>query len=101
VSAQAQAPLLSTKLHAPDPRERIGREALVARLSDAPGARLALIRAPAGWGKSTLLAQWRSTEQGQRRFAWVTLDSSDSDPIRFWAYALEALRTVAPELGSR
>jgi LuxR family maltose regulon positive regulatory protein len=101
VSGQAQAPLLSTKLHAPDPRERIGREALVARLSDAPSARLALIRAPAGWGKSTLLSQWRSAEEGRRRFAWVTLDSSDSDPIRFWAYALEALRTVAAELGSR
>jgi len=101
VSAQAQAPLLSTKLHAPDPRERIGREALVARLSSVVGARLALIRAPAGWGKSTLLSQWRSAEQGQRAFAWVTLDSSDSDPIRFWAYALEALRTVDPELGSR
>ncbi len=101
MSAQAQAPLLSTKLHAPDPRERIGREALVARLSNAPGARLALIRAPAGWGKSTLLSQWRSGGQGRRGFAWVTLDSSDSDPIRFWAYALEALRTVAPELGSR
>ena len=101
MSAQAQAPLLSTKLHAPDPRERIGREALVARLSDAPGARLALIRAPAGWGKSTLLSQWRSAEQGRREFAWVTLDSSDSDPIRFWAYALEALRSVAPDVGSR
>ena len=101
MSAQAQAPLLSTKLHAPDPRERIGREALVAQLSEAPGARLALIRAPAGWGKSTLLSQWRSEEKGQRGFAWVTLDSSDSDPARFWAYALEALRTVGPELGSR
>jgi LuxR family transcriptional regulator, maltose regulon positive regulatory protein len=101
VSAHAQAALLSTKLHAPDPRERIGREALVARLSDAPGARLALIRAPAGWGKSTLLSQWRSEEQGHRGFAWVTLDSFDSDPASFWAYALEALRTVAPELGSR
>jgi ATP/maltotriose-dependent transcriptional regulator MalT len=101
VSAQAQAPLLSTKLHAPDPRERIGRESLVARLSRAPGARLALIRAPAGWGKSTLLSQWRSAEEGQRDFAWVTLDASDSDPIRFWSYALEALRIVAAELGSR
>jgi LuxR family maltose regulon positive regulatory protein len=101
VSAQAQAPLLSTKLHAPDPRERIGRDSLVARLSDAPGARLALIRAPAGWGKSTLLSQWRSAEQGRRSFAWVTLDSSDSDPIRFWAYALEALRSVDPDVGSR
>jgi LuxR family maltose regulon positive regulatory protein len=101
VSAQAQAPLLLTKLHAPDPRERIGREALVTRLSDAPGARLALIRAPAGWGKSTLLSQWRSTEQGRREFAWVTLDSSDSDPIRFWAYSLEALRMLGGELGSQ
>jgi LuxR family transcriptional regulator, maltose regulon positive regulatory protein len=101
VSAQAQAPLLSTKLHAPDPRERIGRESLVARLSRAPGARLALIRAPAGWGKSTLLSQWRSAEQGRRGFAWVTLDSSDSDPIRFWGYALEALRSVDSDVGSR
>jgi ATP/maltotriose-dependent transcriptional regulator MalT len=101
VSAQAQAPLLLTKLHAPDPRKRIGREVLVDRLSDASGKRLALIRAPAGWGKSTLLSQWRSAEQGRREFAWVTLDSSDSDPIRFWAYALEALRVVAPELGLR
>jgi LuxR family maltose regulon positive regulatory protein len=101
VSAQAQAPLVSTKLHAPDPRERIGRESLVARLSRAPGARLALIRAPAGWGKSTLLSQWRRAEQGRRDFAWVTLDSSDSDPIRFWTYALEALRSVDPEIGSR
>ena len=101
MSAQAQAPLLTTKLHAPDPRDRIGREALVARLSDAPGARLALIRAPAGWGKSTLLSQWRSLEQARRGFAWVTLDPSDSDPTRFWAYVLEALRSVAPELGAR
>ena len=101
MSARAQAPLLSTKLHAPDPRERIGREPLVARLSDAPGARLALIRAPAGWGKSTLLSQWRSAELGRREFAWVTIDSSDSDPIRFWTYALEALRTLEEELGSR
>ena len=101
MSAQAQAPLLSTKFHAPDPRERIGREALVARLSDAPGARLALIRAPAGWGKSTLLSQWRSTEEERRAFAWVTVDPSDSDPVRFWTYVLEAVRSAGPELGSR
>ncbi len=101
MSAQAQASLLTTKLHAPDPRDRIGREALVARLSDAARARLALIRAPAGWGKSTLLSQWRSMEHGRRGFAWVTLDPSDSDPTLFWAYVIEALRSVAPELGSR
>src|ERR1700759_2244052 len=98
MSAQAQAPLLATKLGAPDPRERIGREALIARLSGAHGARLALVRAPAGRGKATLLSQWRNAEQARRGFAWVTLDSSDSDPVRFWAYVIEALRTVDPEL---
>jgi LuxR family maltose regulon positive regulatory protein len=101
VSAHAQAPLLKTKLHPPDLRERIGREALIARLSGAPHAKLALIRAPAGWGKSTLLSQWRAAEQGQRPFAWLTLDASDSDPLRFWTYAIEALRAVGPDLGSR
>jgi LuxR family maltose regulon positive regulatory protein len=99
VSAQAPAPLLTTKLHPPDPRERIGREALVARLSEAPHAKLALIRAPAGWGKSTLLSQWHAAEQGRRHFAWLTLDCADSDPTRFWTYAVEALRTVAPAVG--
>jgi LuxR family maltose regulon positive regulatory protein len=101
VSAQAQAPLLATKLHAPDPRGRIGRAALSARLAEARGTKLALIRAPAGWGKSTLLAQWRAAEEGQREFAWLTLDSSDSDPLRFWTYAVEALRSVAPAVGAR
>lgn len=98
--AQAQAPLLTTKLHAPDPRQRIAREVLIERLREARDAKLALIRAPAGWGKSTLLSQWRAAEQGKRSFAWVTLDCSDSDPIRFWTYAVEALRLVAPEVGS-
>ena len=69
------------------------------RLSEAPEAKLALIRAPAGWGKSTLLSQWRAAQQGRRPFAWLTLDSSDSDPTRFWTYAIEALRNVAPEVG--
>ena len=100
MSAQAQAPLVATKLHAPDPRERIGRDELISRLADARDARLALIRAPAGWGKSTLLSQWRNAEHG-RSFAWLTLDSADSDPIRFWTYAIEALGSVAPEIGSR
>ena len=101
MSAQAQAPLVATKLHPPDPRERIGRGGLIARLAHARDARLALIRAPAGWGKSTLLSQWRNAEHGRRSFAWLTLDPADSDPIRFWTYAIEALRSVAPEIGSR
>ena len=99
MSAQEQAPLLSTKLRAPDARDRIGREALIARLRGAD-PKLALIRAPAGWGKSTLLSQWRASEEGARSFAWVTLDASDSDPVRFWTYAIGALRAIAPEFGA-
>ena len=101
VSAQAQAPLLATKLHAPDPRDRLGRRALLDRLSGASRAKLVVIRAPAGWGKSTLLSQWRVAEAGRREFAWVTLDRRDSDPVRFWTYVIESLRRLAPEIGSR
>jgi LuxR family maltose regulon positive regulatory protein len=100
VSAQAQAPLLSTKLHPPDPGQRIARGSLIARLHDAPEARLVLIRAPAGWGKSTLMAQWRQAESGRRMFAWVSLDRGDSDPVRFWNYVIEALHTISPRIGS-
>ena len=95
------APLLTTKLHAPDPRDRVGRGALLDRLTGALRAKLVLIRAPAGWGKTTLLAQWRTAEAGRRQFAWVTLDRRDSDPVRFWAYVIEALRSVDSRVGDR
>ena len=101
MSAQAQAPLLSTKLQPPDPGQRIARGLLVDRLHNAPDARLVLIRAPAGWGKSTLMAQWRQAERGRRMFAWVSLDHGDSDPIRFWNYVIEALHTISPRVGAK
>lgn len=47
------------------------------RLADAPFARLALIVAPAGYGKSTLLAEWASCDQ--RPFVWVTAEPGDDD----------------------
>jgi LuxR family maltose regulon positive regulatory protein len=56
--------------------------------------RVVLAAAPAGFGKSTLLAQWsRSTD---RPVAWVNLDRADSDPMRFWAHIVAALDRVAP-----
>jgi LuxR family transcriptional regulator, maltose regulon positive regulatory protein len=100
VPAQAQAPLLATKLHPPDPRDRLGRRPLLDRLTGASRAKLVLIRAPAGWGKSTLMSQWRIAEAGRREFAWVTLDRRDSDPVRFWTYVIESLRRIAPEIGN-
>jgi LuxR family maltose regulon positive regulatory protein len=56
--------------------------------------RVALISAPAGFGKSTLLAQWTATCDVP--VAWVTLDADDSDPARFWAHVIGALDRADP-----
>lgn len=48
-----------------------------------------IIRAPAGYGKTTLLSQWLiHTEQ---HIAWVSIDPADNDPIRYWSYVLHAV----------
>ncbi len=60
-----------------------------------------MLVAPAGWGKTTLLAQW-ATEPDQRpRTAWVSLDRSDDEPVRFWTYVLTALGDLDPTVGGR
>ena len=61
-------------------------------------AKLCLVEAPAGFGKTTLLAQWQATGGG--RVAWVSLDEGENDPTRLWVYVVEALRTVEPDLGT-
>ena len=79
----------------------VRREALLARLGRGPTPRLTLVRAPAGWGKSSLLAAWEAEDSEQRPFAWLGLDPGDNDPVRFFLYAIEALRSIAPEVGER
>ena len=59
--------------------------------------RLVLFAAPPGFGKTTLLAQWREIDA--RPFACVSLDSEDNDPVTFWSYIVHAIRQVAPECG--
>ncbi|MGH8974049.1 MAG: LuxR C-terminal-related transcriptional regulator, partial [Acidimicrobiia bacterium] len=93
------APLLWTKLHAPVRRELVARGALLQLLGAGPPRRLTLIRAPAGWGKSTLVADWHASAGETRPFAWLALDHGDNDPVRFWTYVIEALRTLHPEIG--
>ena len=56
-----------------------------------------LISAPAGYGKTTLLAQWSHAVEDSVSFAWVSLDEQDNDPVRLWRHILEALRRIAPE----
>jgi len=99
-SARAEAPpLLATKLQAPAVRrELVGRGTLVRRLHEGASARVTVVTAPPGWGKTTLLAAWRLVEGGRPPFAFVSLDPGDNDPVRFWSYVVEALRGALPAL---
>jgi LuxR family maltose regulon positive regulatory protein len=94
----APRPLIQSKLEPPVPRQRVSRSELL-ELCAGPPRKLTLIRAPAGWGKSTLLADWHALESETRPFAWVALDSGDRDPVRFWTYVIHALRTLDPSAG--
>jgi LuxR family maltose regulon positive regulatory protein len=94
------APLISTKIDAPLRRDLVSRRALLDLLRRRPLPRLTLVRAPAGWGKSTLLADWCASEDGGRLFAWLALDRFDNDPVRFWRYVVGALQTVAADVGA-
>jgi LuxR family maltose regulon positive regulatory protein len=92
--------LLWSKLAAPAPRAGlIPRADLLSLLQAGLGAKLYLLEAPAGFGKTTLLAQWQGAAGGGR-VAWVSLDEGDNDPTRFWVYVVEALRTVEPDVGA-
>ena len=91
---------LETKLHAPTTREGwVDRPELIQYLASA-AARLVLVDAPAGFGKTTLVAQWRSSALDGRPFAWVSLDSGDNDPSRLWWHVVCALQRASPEFVS-
>lgn len=60
--------------------------------------RLTLISAPAGYGKSTLAADWLKSLDIQT--AWLSLDEGDNDPVRFLSYVVHAIRQVLPEVGN-
>jgi len=79
------------------PRARRGlvpRDALVQRLIDADEAAVVVIEAPAGYGKTTLMAQW--AERTKARVAWLSLDAGDDDPASFLGYLDEAIGRVEP-----
>jgi LuxR family transcriptional regulator, maltose regulon positive regulatory protein len=92
----------ATKLHIPGVRAGIvSRDALVELLVRGRSGRLTLLNAPAGFGKTTLLAQWCASAAEERAFAWVSLDAADNDPVRFWTCAIDALDGLAPGTGAR
>ena len=90
--------LLTTKLHIPQAAlEFVPRPHLTARLGEGLLRKLTLVSAPAGFGKSTLVADWLA-ESGLSA-AWLSLDEGDNDPARFWAYLIAAIQAVHPDVG--
>lgn len=84
--------LLNTKLMAPHPHSMIiQRGELLARLDACLTKKLAVVCAPTGFGKTTLVSAWIAHHDFP--CAWVTLDENDNDPSRFWTYFISALRT--------
>jgi LuxR family maltose regulon positive regulatory protein len=94
--------VLGTKLHLPSPRRRlVQRSRLIDQMVADGGeeARLVLVAAPAGFGKTTFLAQWLAAERLQRRVAWLALDSGDADLRLFLTHLVAAIQTAEPEAG--
>lgn len=82
--------LLAAKLLVPPARTRaLERPELLRRLDQARSGVLTLVSAPAGFGKTALLATW-SRRHGAP-VAWLALDPEDNDPARFWTYLLHAI----------
>jgi LuxR family maltose regulon positive regulatory protein len=85
-------------LHSPTARRGwVPRPELVGYLAGVT-AKLLLVDAPAGFGKTTVVAQWRLSPAESRPFAWVSLDSGDNDPGRLWWHVVSALDRACPEL---
>src|SRR5574337_1798574 len=98
----APALLLATKRHVPAIEgQLVHRAALLDALSVGRHRKLTLLSAPAGWGKTTLLAQWAVGAGEDQRFGWLSLDPSDNDPVWFWMYVVAALQKISPGVGPR
>ena len=89
---------METKLDAPGLRQEWVERAGLVRCLDSNTAKLILVAAPAGFGKTTLVAQWRASTAESRPFAWISLDRGDNDPDRLWWYIAHALRRACPGL---
>ena len=97
-TAEPSAPLLKMKLMPPVlPSRSVPRPDVIERL-DGADAQLLLVTAPAGWGKTSLLAEWLDGERARRPTAYLRLEEGDDAAPVFWTYAISAIRSASPDL---
>jgi LuxR family transcriptional regulator, maltose regulon positive regulatory protein len=91
--------LLDSKLHSPAVRPGIVARRRLTEAAASSDVQVSLVVAPAGFGKTVLLAQWE--ELDPRPFAWVSLDRFDNDPLVLWRYMVEAIRRIEPGFATK
>jgi len=102
--AWPQTSLIATKFYIPPTTPTlVARPHLLQRLNEGVQKKLTLICAPAGFGKTSLLAQWcaelaRQPDQ-PLSISWVSLETGENDLVQFWHYVLMALHPFAPQIG--
>lgn len=92
--------LLQTKLYVPPVRPNlVSRPRLVERLNQGlqPGRKFTLVSAPAGFGKTTLVSAW--AQQIELPIAWLSLEESENDLLRFLTYFVAALQSFDSHIG--
>lgn len=90
--------LLRTKTTIPPARpKQVERVRLVRRIEEGMQRALTLIVAPAGFGKTTLVADWARSDK--MPVAWLGLEPADQTPERFFSYLIQALQTLDVQIG--
>ena len=90
--------LLRTKLFVPPMRaKQVGRPRLIEKLNAGLDKALILVCAPAGYGKTTVVAEWIAC--CAQPAAWLSLDEGDGEPVRFLTYLIAALQKIVPSIG--
>lgn len=92
--------MLATKLFASALRDNmVIRRRLIDKFNLGLTCKLALVSAPAGYGKTIAVLDW--LKHCRVKYAWLSLDKNDNDPSRFLSYVLAALGKVVPEIANQ
>jgi LuxR family transcriptional regulator, maltose regulon positive regulatory protein len=81
------------------PDTLVARPELHERLTAGAGKRLTVVVGSAGAGKSVLLSSWAAARPSSLT-SWLSCESADADPVRYWVGFIEALRVLAPGFGA-